>query len=105
MKNYSKYFYSQKKNCKRWRNYKRRLFNRYSWINVKIDDLSILKKGNDYIVNFGQKFNSDQYSDQGFKRLYIRENSEKFKIIGEEWKQDEPIFAGIDKKKVILNGR
>ena len=107
MENYSEYFYSQKKNWKKWRNYKRELFNRYSWINVEVDDLSILKKEDNYIINFEQKFISDQYSDQGVKKLYICKNNGKFKIIGEEWKpgSDVPIFAERNEKRVISNGR
>ena len=103
IENYSKDFYSQKKNLKRWRKYKKRLFNKYSWINIEISDISILEKDNDYIVNFRQKFISDQFSDYGKKRLYITKNDGKLKIVAEEWEEEESLLAEVE--EAVSDGR
>ncbi len=94
MQNYYKHFYSEKKNWRRWRNYKRKLFSNYSDIEVIVEDLSILKKDNNFIVNFRQKYISDQYSDYGIKRLYLYKDTEDFKIIGEEWEEAGTLAEG-----------
>jgi len=106
MENYSKDFYSQKKNWKRWKNYKKGLFDKYSWIKVTVEGISILEKENNYIVTFVQKFTSDQFTDQGVKRIYIYKEPQGFKIINEEWMPGEPLFARTyEKEGTSLDGR
>ena len=102
---YSRSFYSQKMNWRRWKRYKERLFDKYSRIKVGIDNLSIIKRDNMAVVNFFQKFSSDQYSDKGTKRLYVIKKQDKFEIIGETWNEGKPFFVNKNQQKVTLDGR
>ena len=102
---YSRSFYSQKMNWKRWKRYKERLFKKYSWIRVGVDNISIIKRDNIAVVSFFQKFSSDQYSDKGTKRLYIVKKQDKYEIIKETWKEEEPFYVNKNQQKVMLDGR
>jgi len=85
IKFYSDNFVSRGMNLNRWKNYKARLFRIYRTIDVSLSGLSILEFKDDYIICFNQNFKSEDYQDSGFKRMYIRKEEDKFKIIGEEW--------------------
>ena len=74
-------------------------------IKVEIDKVSIIEKDNMSIVNFIQRFYSDQYSDIGLKRLYLIKSKDGYKIIGEEWREEGSFYVNKNQQKVMLDGR
>ncbi len=84
---YSSSFRQKNMNINAFRNYKRRLFNRYKNenIDVKIDNIQILKGGNCILVSFLQEYMAESFSDFGMKQLYLIKRESSYKIIGEHW--------------------
>lgn len=90
-------FYSDKFRWKRggireWRRYKKRVISNKEFIEVKIDDLTILafrrglsKEVEYYLAEFRQSYRSDKFSDLGIKRLYIIKEGDGLRILEEEF--------------------
>ncbi|MBI2877948.1 MAG: tetratricopeptide repeat protein [Candidatus Tectomicrobia bacterium] len=69
-----------------WRQYKEKINQKVQQIQVTFSDLRILRQKGFLVVVFQQLYRSDQHSDRGIKRLYLRTNKEgQWKIWGEEW--------------------
>lgn len=83
---YSKKFRSKGMDLKGWRIYKEGLNKRYLYIDVKIEDIKILKYKDYVVVTFIQDYRSSGFNDQGVKRLYLKKEEDGWKILGEEWK-------------------
>lgn len=82
---YSEAFWSRGKTHRSWRSYKKRLFKLYENIEVSLMGVSVFKFNEDIIICFNQDFKTGTYFDSGFKRLYLRKEDGKLKILGEEW--------------------
>ncbi|WP_462325642.1 L,D-transpeptidase family protein [Desulfoplanes sp.] len=65
---------------------KKRLFERYAWIDVVIDNVRCIE-GPEYCVTyFDQLYNAPGFSSEGVKRLYWKKTPQGgWKIIGSEW--------------------
>ena len=79
---------------KEWRDYKRRVIGNKRWIDVKIENLTVLafrrglsEEAEYYVAEFRQVYRSDRYSDEGIKRLYIIKEGKKLKILREEFRE------------------
>lgn len=72
-------------NFKTWKKHKDRLKNRYSIIQVRLDQPFLLVHNDQMIVKTLQKYTSDQHTDYGIKVIYARLKEGKYKIIREEW--------------------
>jgi murein L,D-transpeptidase YafK len=72
-------------NLKTWKRHKEKLKNRYSMIQVRLDQPFLLVNNEQMIVKTLQKYTSDQHTDYGVKVIYARLIDGKYKIIREEW--------------------
>jgi murein L,D-transpeptidase YafK len=73
-------------NYKTWKRHKEKLKDRYSVIQVRLDQPFLLVHNDEMIVKTLQKYTSDQHTDYGVKIIYARLNKEgQYKIIREEW--------------------
>ncbi len=66
-----------------WRDYKTRLAKKYDWIRVGIDNLRLLQHNGTVLAKFDQHYRTGVFDSKGEKRLYLRKNSEDWKIVGE----------------------
>ena len=102
---YSRKFISGRMNWRKWRNHKRRLNSLYSSIQVHIDDLMIIRHNSRAIIKFTQHYRSDLFSDVGTKLLYLWQEKEEWKIVGEEWRSIEEMLALETNRRDSANGR
>jgi murein L,D-transpeptidase YafK len=84
---YDKDFRSKEMNWEQWRSYKDRLNKKYREIDVTIELAQGFQHDNYSLVSFRQDYASDRFKSKGIKRLYLIQNSEEFKIIGEKWER------------------
>ncbi len=90
---YSERFRWKGGGIREWKRYKRKVILPRKFIEVDIDDLTVVafRRGLDknveyYVAEFRQKYSSDVYSDEGIKRLYIIKEEGRLKIVGEEFR-------------------
>lgn len=70
----------------KWRQYKKSLSEKYSFIKVTLADPVVIRHNDEMVVRFLQDYSSDKNADFGEKTLYLHRNADDpFKIIGEEW--------------------
>lgn len=86
---YSPQFSSDHKDRHAWKAYKSRLAKQYSQIRVDIDDLRLLRNGHTMVAEFTQRYRASTFESVGVKRLYLQQNSEEWKIIGEVFQGEE----------------
>ncbi|MDB9823069.1 L,D-transpeptidase family protein [Deltaproteobacteria bacterium] len=86
---YNSRFTSGGKNWDQWREYKTRLAERYSRINVDIQDPRIFLNDGVILATFKQNYSTPVFNSKGTKMLYLTKNSDQWKIIGENFKGDE----------------
>jgi murein L,D-transpeptidase YafK len=73
-------------NRDKWREYKKSLSEKYSFIKVGLTEPLVIRHNDELVVRFLQDYQSDKNADFGQKTLYLHRNGEdQFKIIGEEW--------------------
>jgi len=84
---YSRKLIFKQMNFHRFRKYKKRLFKKYSWIELNLSNIQIYRKSKYIIVNFEQKYSTDIFSDFGIKQLSIIRENNFFKIIDEKWSE------------------
>jgi murein L,D-transpeptidase YafK len=89
---YCKGFASQGKNWRQWRAYKSRLSEKYDKIDIRIDNLQILKENGVVLAKFDQVYRSNGFFSVGEKRLYLQKK-------GAEWKITDEFFR---KKKELV---
>ncbi len=82
---YSNNFTIRQMNLDEWRELKKRSFEKFSSINVTAEDLKITVKSNRGKIQFVQNFSGDSYNDTGIKKLYLRREDDKWKIVKETW--------------------
>jgi murein L,D-transpeptidase YafK len=83
---YSSRFSSAGKDWDDWREYKRRLAEKYSSIDVDIENLRILKNGGLVVATFRQKYGAGGFHSVGDKTLFLQQNSREWKIVGETFR-------------------
>ena len=84
---YSKDFKAQGMDRQRWKNLKSVLYKKYKNIKVNITnaEINIKDGGKRAEVSFLQQYQSDQYGDKGLKRLLLKKEEGKWKIVSEKW--------------------
>ncbi len=88
---YCKEFAAKGKNWYQWRDYKRRLSRKYGKIDIKIDNLQILKEDGIILAMFGQVYKSNGFFSLGQKRLYLKKRGPEWKIIDEFFKKKKEL--------------
>jgi murein L,D-transpeptidase YafK len=83
MSHYGRQFTSKSKNWQQWRAYKARLARKYPRIMVEIDNLRLIENDGTVLAVFNQSYSAEGYESLGQKRLYLRQNSSQWKIVGE----------------------
>jgi murein L,D-transpeptidase YafK len=84
---YDKEFMAAGKNWRQWRAYKRRLSDKYGKIDIKIDNLQILRENGITLAKFDQVYRGNGFFSVGQKRLYLQKKSPEWKIIDEFFKK------------------
>jgi murein L,D-transpeptidase YafK len=82
---YSENFRYKNMDRKGWRDYKHRLNQRYKSIQITMDTPILLRHNRKVVAVFSQSYRSDQFFNEGTKRLYLIPEGSDWKIIGEEW--------------------
>jgi murein L,D-transpeptidase YafK/ketosteroid isomerase-like protein len=79
-------FYDTEYFSREFTEYKKRLFSKYNWIDVIIDEIKCIA-GKEYSVTyFNQLYTAPGFRSEGVKRLYWKKSSlGEWKIIGSEW--------------------
>ena len=83
---YHEAFTSGRKNRQQWKEYKTRLANRYRKIRVDVDNLQLLQNDGVILARFTQTYRTAGVYSFGEKRLYLKQNSKRWKIIGEDFR-------------------
>ncbi len=63
----------------------KKTFEKFSEITVTAEDLKITIKNSRGEIQFIQNFFEDLYNDKGIKKLYLRREDGKWKIVKETW--------------------
>ena len=80
-----KKFKSAKRKWYRWKKQKLSLNEQYKFIDVNLYDINILKHEGTYVVSFFQDYESDRFRSRGFKKVFLKKNSDSLKIVAEDW--------------------
>jgi len=102
---YCKEFTAKEKNWSQWRVYKRRLGEKYSRINIKIDNLQILKENEIVLAKFDQVYKGNVFFSVGEKRLYLQREGSEWKITDEFFKKKKEHIQerpGLKKEEAVL---
>jgi len=97
---YGKDFVAQGKNWYQWRAYKKRLSEKYSTIDIQIDDLQILRENGVVLARFTQTYQADAFFSHGVKRLYFMKKSPEWKITCEFFRKKREL-AGRAAMKLV----
>lgn len=90
---YTKRFVSGNKNWKQYRNYKARLAKAYQNIEVKINNLRLIRNDGLVVATFDLDYITERLRSSGKQKLYLQQNSEQWKITRE-------VFTLADRKRV-----
>ena len=85
MDSYSKSFRANGMDWRGWKKYKNTLNHQYSYINVSLSDIRILRHTNHVVASFIQRYKNNNLASVGIKRLYLIKEDERWEIVGEEW--------------------
>jgi murein L,D-transpeptidase YafK len=88
---YCKEFTAKGKNWYQYLAYKRRLSKKYGKIDIKIDNLQILKENGIALAKFGQVYKANGFFSVGEKRLYLEKKDAEWKIIDEFFKKKKEL--------------
>ena len=75
-----------------WAKYKRRLARQYERIQVNIEDLRVFRHGKYSVALFKQKYLSNRYESNGWKRLYLLGEGPEARILSEEMRNEISSF-------------
>jgi len=81
---YANSFTSQGKNLSQFKKYKSNVFSLYKVLNIKLDNFSVFRHNNGYVIQFFQDYSASNMSAVGYKTLYITQIDNSWKIIGEK---------------------
>ena len=98
---YSPQFSSKGKNWHGWKKYKTRLARKYKRIHVEIDNLRLLSVNGTVLAKFHQRYTTAGFESRGEKRLYLKQNSNQWKIVGEFFEEDKKKKKPASKKPRI----
>ncbi|MBW1767094.1 MAG: L,D-transpeptidase, partial [Deltaproteobacteria bacterium] len=85
---YSRRFTSGGRNWQQWKKYKTRLAKKYKRIRVETDNLYLLRNDGIALAKFDQSYSAAGFESIGEKRLYLTQNSNQWKVMGEFFKED-----------------
>ena len=68
-----------------WRKKKAWLNQSYKKISVQLSDIRFFRQGGVVLATADMIYRSDRFASRGFKHLYLVQNSEEYRILGEEW--------------------
>jgi len=88
---YPKEFTGGGKNWHQWRAHKRRLSRKYGTIDVRIDNLQILRENGIALAKFNQTYKANGFFSVGEKRLYLQKKSPEWKIMDEFFKKEKEL--------------
>ncbi|MFH1349834.1 MAG: L,D-transpeptidase family protein [Pseudomonadota bacterium] len=100
---YSPEFTSGGKDWQAWKRYKGRLAKSYKGIHVDIDNLELLSNDGVVLARFIQRYGTKKFRSEGEKTLFLKQNSDQWKIVGEFFKRakiERPTLAKIEKPAV-----
>ena len=83
-------FISNGKNLYAWKRYKKKLIKRNQSISIKVSGLRIKVYGNRAFAYFKQRYRSDTYRADGYKRIEFKKKGDGWKIFRERWFAKEP---------------
>jgi murein L,D-transpeptidase YafK len=89
MSHYSKEFTAQGKNWDQWQAHKKRLSKKYGAIDIKIDNLEILRENGIVLAKFDQAYTTNRFFSVGEKRLYLEKTGQGWKITDEFFKREK----------------
>jgi murein L,D-transpeptidase YafK len=87
---YDGQFFAGPTGLREWKEYKSRLAKQYDPIRVGITNLQIFKNSDQVLALFGQHFKTPTFETFGQKRLFLKKNSEQWKIIAESFQGLKP---------------
>ena len=103
---YRKDFDAQGKNWRQWRAHKRRLSRKYRTVDIKIDNLQILRENGIVLAKFDQTYSASGFFSNGVKRLYLQKKSPEWKITNEFFKKGKDLAhkapAKVQREKGLL---
>jgi murein L,D-transpeptidase YafK len=85
MEFYSDSFRQKRMNKRQWQAFKQQLANQRQDIDVKISDPTIVAIDGQLVISFLQEYRSNGHSDFGMKALFLRWESDRYRIVAEEW--------------------
>jgi murein L,D-transpeptidase YafK len=86
IKMYDESFKAQGMDREKWKSHKKFLSSKYEFIQIKLEDPTVLKHRDRYIVRVVQKYTSDMINDVGEKTLYLKADSPNhWVIVGEHF--------------------
>lgn len=85
IKLYSKNFRYKSMDIRAYRAYKKRLFGKYDWIELRLSNVQIFHNPQYILINFLQEYSADTYSDFGVKQLFLIKENNSYRIIKENW--------------------
>lgn len=97
---YSHQFIGSGKNWQQWKEHKTRLAKKYREIDVDIDNLRLLSYNGVTLAKFDQKYRTATFESVGQKKLYLKKNSDQWKIVGEFFQGDIKTIKPL-KKRVL----
>lgn len=77
-------FMNKGKNLSAWKAYKGRLNRRYKRISVEITDLKVKMNGGKAYAYFKQRYRTESYDAEGYKRLEFKKKGKSWKIFREQ---------------------
>lgn len=83
---YSKDFREKHMNKEGWKAFKTHLAKLRSDIEVKISDPTVVAVDGQLVMSFLQEYVSNGHSDFGIKSLYLRWESDRYRIVSEQWR-------------------
>ena len=86
---YSPQFTSGSKDWKQWKEYKTRLAKQYRDIKVEINNLAMLRNDGVVLASFNQRYRTSGFDSQGVKKLFLQQNSNQWRIMGEFFEAPE----------------
>lgn len=87
---YHSSFSSNGKNRSQWKGYKARLNKKYRRIQVGISGLTVSVAGDTATARFKQRYRSDAFSSDGYKKLQLKREKGGWKILRETSYRDKP---------------
>lgn len=102
MSYYSPLFTADNKDWKAWKEYKTRLTRQYKDIRVEFRNLAIFRNDGLVMASFDQHYRTSGFESLGVKKIFLQQNSNQWKIVGEFFgpRVDKPAVALVKKSPV-----